>query len=140
MLGWLRKTLGAQQPKKIGDVFDAYGQILEHYPGAILDASMLPLPKTEMKALLKTVYARASDLAERNIYANAFIFLSHFQNGVGQKPVSAPASVGNIEYIKDKFDAKMEILDRWIILNNLAAAESAVLQDEWKRFLGGEPI
>jgi hypothetical protein len=40
---------------------EAYGKLLEEYPLSILDDSMLPLPKAEMKILLKALYAKTSN-------------------------------------------------------------------------------
>ena len=53
MLEWIKKTFGGEQPKTLGDVFEAYGALLERYPTAILDSSMLPMSKAKMKVLLK---------------------------------------------------------------------------------------
>jgi len=140
MFGWRKKTPGGPQPKKIGDILDAYGELLEKYPGAIIDTLMLPIPKEEMKALLKTAYSKANNQRERDNHGAVFICLSRFQNGVGQKPLMAPVGGGNIEHLKANFDAEMGVLDAWIRWNNLSLAESEILLAEWKRFQGVEPI
>lgn len=134
MFGWLKK---GSEPKTVGEVLDAYGALLENYPLAIMDVSMLPTSKTKMKALLKAMYAKASDPAQQNWIEVGFMFLSKFQDGVGPTPIDGTLSSGNA---KTNMQADMAILDKWMPWEKLSLAESEILLAEWKRFKAGEPI
>jgi len=126
MFEWFKKK------QTVEDVVHAYGVLIEgvlieKYPLAIFDVSMLPAPKTKMKTLLKTLYAKTDDEARANQIEIAFIFLSKFQDGVGPIPIENSAH-----------DVKK--LDKWLPWEKLSFAEMEILLDEWKRFKEGEPI
>jgi hypothetical protein len=121
----------------VTDVISAYSELLEKYPISILDTSMLPIPKTKMKVLLKSLYARTSDPAQRSMFETGFMFLSNFQDGVGATPIRGKLSSGDA---MANLKANMAILDKWKPWENLAYAEMEVLFAEWKRFKEGEPI
>jgi hypothetical protein len=121
----------------VTDVISAYGELLEKYPLSILDTSMLPIPKTKMKALLKTLYARASNPEQKNMLEKGFMFLSNFQDGVGATPISGKLSTGDA---KANLKANMAILEKWMPWEKLSFAEMEILLSEWTRFKEGEPI
>jgi hypothetical protein len=121
MFEWFKKK------QTVEDVVHAYGVLLEKYPLAILDVSMLPAPKTKMKALLKTLYAKTDDEARANQIEIAFIFLSNFQDGVGPIPI-------------ENSTQDMKKWDKWLPWEKLSFAEMEILLDEWKRSKEGEPI
>jgi hypothetical protein len=75
--------------RTVSDVTEAYGKLLENYPLSILDVSMLPLPKTDMKILLKALYAKTSNPQLAGHIETSFMLLSKFQHGVGA-PVESP--------------------------------------------------
>jgi hypothetical protein len=70
------------------------GELMEQYPGAILDSAMLPLPKPKMKALIKAAWIESDDRFRDGLEL-AYVYLSNFQDGVGPKPVLAPADGPN---------------------------------------------
>ena len=136
MIGWLKKTFGGEQ-QMVGDVMSAYGELLEKYPLAILDISMLPIPKAKMKIVLKALYAKANNVEQENVFETGFMFLSKFQDGVGATPVDGKLLDGDV---KANSKANMAILDKWRSWEKLSMAEMEILLAEWKRFKEGEPI
>jgi hypothetical protein len=137
MFGWMKKTLKQEPPMQVGDVLSAYGALMEKHPLAIMDISMLPIPKTKMKVLLKSLYTTANNPAQRNLFEAGFIHLSKFQDGVGHTPIDCHFPRGDI---KANSQADIEAMNKWLLLEKLSLADSEVLLAEWKRFLGGEPI
>jgi hypothetical protein len=121
----------------VNGVISAYGALLEKYPLSILDTSMLPIPKTKMKVLLKSLYAKASSPEQQNLFETGFMFLSNFQDGVDARPISGKLSKGDA---KANLKTDMAILDKWMRWEKLAFAEMEILLAEWRRFEEGEPI
>jgi hypothetical protein len=70
------------------EVIENYQEMLLKYPVAILDVSMLPVPKAKMKVLLKGMYAKQTKPEFQKYFEQAYMFLSQFQEGVGPKPIS----------------------------------------------------
>src|SRR5437660_11757126 len=114
MFGWFKKKQTA------GDIIEAYGELLEKYPMSILDVSMLPLPKTKMKLLLKSYYARASNEDQERVIENSYLLLGQFQDGVGPKPITATLLEGDVA---QKLDANIAIMAKWTAWEKLALAE-----------------
>ena len=137
MIGWLKKTFGSEPPKTVSEVMSVYGGLIEKYPLAIIDSSMLPITKTKMKALLKVLYARAGSAEEENLYETGFMFLSKFQDGVGAVPIDGKLINGDI---MENLPSNMAVLDKWMSWEKLSLAEMEILTTEWKRFKDGEPI
>jgi hypothetical protein len=135
--GFPQWALGGEKPKTpetVDEVMSAYGALLEKYPVSIMDVAMLPIPKKQMKVLLKALYAKATTAELKNHVEVGFHFLCYFQEGVGTTPIDGrTASAGQME-------AKMAILEKWTPWFTLAMAEAEALSAEWKRFLAGEPI
>jgi hypothetical protein len=126
---------GKRSPElEVTDVISVYGELLEKYPLSILDTSMLPIPKTKMKVLLKTLYAGASNPELKNSIETGFVFLSNFQDGVGVRPISGKLSKSG------SAQDNLAILDKWMPWEKVAFAEMEILLAEWKRFKEGEPI
>jgi len=137
MFGWLKKILRQNQPMQVGGVLSAYGVLIEQYPLAIMDISMLPIPKTKLKVLLKGLYARTNNPDQRNLFEAGFMHLSKFQDGVGHAPIDCHLPRGDL---KANSQADIEAMNKWLLMEKLSLADSEVLLAEWKRFLGGEPI
>jgi hypothetical protein len=135
MFDWL-KSVFAKKPT-VADAIGAYGALLENYPLAILDISMLPTSKTNMKVLLKTLYAKTTDAKFANHIEVAFMSLSKFQDGVGSVPIDGALRSGSS---KADMAADMKKLDKWLPWQKLSGAEMEILLAEWKRFKEGEPI
>src|SRR4029077_265180 len=137
MFGWLKRIALTDKPKTVGEVMDSYGALLEKYPLAIIDISMLPIPKTQMKAVLKGLYARTGDARRQELLETGFLFLSRFQDGVGPTPIEAKSIKGDV---RQNLQANMATLDKWLAWDKLSGAEMEILAGEWQRFKDGEPI
>lgn len=137
MFSWLKKTFPREQPMQVADVLSAYGALLETQDYAVKDVSLLPVSKTKLKALLKSLYARTSNAELKSHLEVAFMSLSMFQDGVGPTPINGMLlPSGGIE----NMEADMAILKKWMPWQNLVTAETEILLDEWTRFKAGEPI
>jgi len=77
----------AGQLKTVADVMDPYAELIEEHSMAIMDVATLPLPKTQMEVILKSLYAEAETREQQNLIEAGFVFLSKFQQGVGPKPI-----------------------------------------------------
>jgi hypothetical protein len=135
MLRWLKKTFGGQQRDTVEEAMSAYGSLLEKYPLAIMDIAMLPIPKAQMKVVLKALYARATTAEQENTIEIGFMFLSKFQDGVGSTPIEGVTFGGKLPT-----QADIAKLDRWTAWETLSLAEAKILVTEWERFRAGEPI
>jgi len=93
MFSWLRKTRQDAIAKKSIIVANAaiekFGELLEKYPGGYLDESWLPLPKSEMKTAFKVRWLIAKNEEEREWIKVGWFYLSSFQPGIGQTPLTA---------------------------------------------------
>ena len=114
----------------------AYRDFLVKYSIAMMDTSMLPIPKKQMKVLLKALYAKVATAELKNYIETGFTLLSKFQEGVGPTPIGGRAP------FKGKLPTQAEIahLEQWMAWEKVSIAEAEALTAEWKRFLAGEPI
>ncbi len=136
-MSWLNSIFSTKQPKTVDDIMSEYGGLLEKYPLAIMDISMLPIPKVKMKVILKALYAQARTTEDKNWFETGFMILSNFQDGVGAKPIDCKLPEGTT---KADIQAGLAIMDKWILWQKLSAAEMEILLTEWRRFKAGEPI
>jgi hypothetical protein len=91
-LSWLKKSLETRTPGRLtdaipGESIEAFGVLMERYPTAILDTSKLPLPKADMKCLFTRAWLTQTDEKVRDFLEIAYVHLSQFQDGVGDKPI-----------------------------------------------------
>src|SRR5690242_10079280 len=128
MFGWLKKS---KTEPSIGDVIAVYATLVEKHGTAILDTSMLPLPKARMKEILKAAYKQTTDAGMRGHLGVGYMFLGNFQDGVGPKPISADLPSGTS---KQEMEETVRILERWKPWNDKAMAESGTLLSEWQTF------
>ena len=136
MFGWLTSKLkprtSEQQAKLIAkavpDIMARYGKLMEEYPLAVLDTSKLPLPKPEMKTLLKVAWRMAADDYMRDAVEAAYVHLSQFQDGVGDRPIE--------HKLPDEFDPKkvMAALDPWLAWSDKTMDELKQLAAEFIEF------
>ena len=105
-------TPAPKKKKTIEEVITAYTTLLKQSPVAVIDVSMLPIPKKQMKVLLKSLYAKATTPELKDHIEASFMFLSAFQEGVGPRPIEMA----------------------W---EKLCMTEADALQVEWKRCLVG---
>jgi hypothetical protein len=124
---WLKK----KKEKTVDEVLDQYSALLIKYPIEILDISMLPLPKSQMKLVLKGLYAKEKHTDFEKHFENWFLYLSKFQEGVGDKPIDAKLLDGVSKADIDANLATLERLSRW---QRLQLAELDILSAEWKQF------
>ena len=114
--------------------------LMEPYPSAILDTTMLPLPKTEMKAALKLAWLQTESAKWREWLELGYVLLADFQDGVGATPIQ-PLDLPDLkpELLKDWLlsnagRASMEAFKRWQQWQDLAAKESDFLLAELKQW------
>jgi hypothetical protein len=136
MFGWFKK---APKEPSMGDVMDWYGELMEKYPLAIMDISMLPLPKTKMKQLLKVAYGQTTDPKMLNAIEMSFMFLSRFHDGVGSVPIDAILDHSPV-MTRATIQADADKLAKHLPWEEISLADSEILMAEWKRFKAGEPI
>lgn len=127
MFEWMKK----KKEQTVAEVLEQYQAVLMNYPIEILDVSMLPLPKSQMKKVLKGLYAKEKRTDFQKYLEDGFFYLSKFQEGVGAKPIDAKLSDG---YVKEKLDNDLEKLKRLALWQTLQLAELDVLSVEWKEF------
>jgi hypothetical protein len=89
MLGWFRKS----RPSTVKpiDAIGRLGELMEQYPSHVLDTSLLPMSKPQLKAALKQFW-RAVSPAQRQALEVGYVSLANFQDGVGSKPISLALS------------------------------------------------
>lgn len=124
----------AKTSPSVGEVIETYGALLEDYPSSILDSSMLPVPKPQMKAILKTAYRETRSEQMRRHFEVGFMFLSLFQDGVGPTPIDGNLSEGDV---KSNMLADMAALNKWIPWQERSSAEMERLLAEWNCFKEG---
>jgi hypothetical protein len=109
------------------EIIEAFGELMERYPTAILDISKLPASKQEIKRAIKEAWFATSDDKLRNFLAIAYIHLSQFQHGVGNEPVDCG--------VPKTPDAKsIERLDLYLRFAKMAMQESNLLKHEFDDF------
>lgn len=90
-----------RRPQAVHDeiIIQDYGAILENrLPGFIHDTSLLPHPKDKILKALLVGIGSSSNPEYVNALEASVIFLSHFQDGVGESislPVAAPPDTGS---------------------------------------------
>ncbi len=118
----------------VGEVIETYGALLENYPFSILDSSMLPVPKPQMKAILKTAYRETRGEQMRRHLEAGFMFLSMFQDGVGPMPIDGKLFKG---CGKSNIHAELAAFKKWMPWQERSSVEMECLLDEWNRFKKG---
>jgi hypothetical protein len=118
--GWIAKN-AFNMALKLGDLMQAH-------PHAILDTSRLPLPKPAMKLALKITWKRAPNDETRRFAENAYLHLSNFQDGAGERPIDAT--------LGDERDGRpaREILETWLPWAARSGTEVVELATELKEF------
>ena len=132
MFGWLKKRDKRPNLSPI-DAIAILGQLIEDNPDAIaIDASRLPFPKYQMKAIVKQLYSTENDETKKQLLESAFMLLAFFQEGVGPKIIF-------VSFANDPLNNTQDFGDflRW---SARVSDEMQVANSEWNRFLEGEPI
>ena len=134
MVGWFSGRKKQEQDAKSildasVDAVSTLGELMEKFPGSVLDSSMLPLPKPQMKAALKVLWTAFP--AQRDTFEVGYLYLANFQDGVGPQPVSL--NLPNTSEPK-QIVASLESTMPWI---NKTTAEMQELQRELAVFKSG---
>ncbi len=127
--------------KSPAELLDALCELMEQYPTALLDSSKLPAPKHKMKAVIKDVWKREPRL--RGPIKNAYTYLSHFQDGIGDTvldfkipalPVGANHD-GIIQIAKESVSGPHnKINEQWLMWEKISTSEMEILLQEWRAF------
>lgn len=152
-MAWLKWIFGKKREATAAEVMSAFGTLLEKHPGSVMDVSMLPRPKAEMKVLLKTFYGLTSDPKMQSALTMGFMSLADFQDGIGPNPVdpnlvdddfttSDPPTPQEIEKARRLASDPVfsDKLERFVFWQQAVAKESSDLDREWAGFLSGDPI
>ena len=129
---WFRKKPAPARYERltraIPKVMSAYGALMTRYPQAILDTSELPLPKAEMKLLLKLAWLLNDDPHTRNAVEIGYEGLSKFQDGIGETPIDPTLPANS--------DPKntLAILKPYLGISGKVRRESAELLTEFADF------
>jgi len=117
---------------EIPKVMAAYGSLLERHPMVVLDITMLPLPKPEMKKTLKIAWTLAVDEQSRRAAEYGYMQLAQFQDGVGKEPINVPKAHNPWD---DPHMKKVVVsLDRHIAWSKKVNSEMAELLVEFESF------
>jgi hypothetical protein len=133
VLKWLKRIIDGDQ-RSINELLEEYALLLENYPAAILDVSMLPLPKDKMKTILKLLYEEQTDPCFQDYFEKGFLALSRFQKGVGIGPIHALLPS---EDASSLLDGNMPAAIQNKLLQESVATELGDLVCEWERIKEG---
>ena len=128
---------------------NALGKLMVQYPAALMGTERLPVPKQEMKDLIKEAWRQEpGSRARLNI---AYLHLSQFQDGIGNAILVNPiiylssAELLDPEKTKEAFPAVLtemsgplgSAFDYWLAWEKVSLAEMEVLRLEWEEFERG---
>jgi hypothetical protein len=65
-----------------------YSALVEGFPDCVIDSSWLPANKEQMKGALKLSWLQATNAVARNWVETGWYLLSHFQDDVGEIPIT----------------------------------------------------
>jgi hypothetical protein len=85
-----------------------------------------------MKTALKIVWITAPNDQMRNHVEVGFVLLSHFQDGIGDKPLKL--QLPDVADLKKDADKHLAVMDRWLLVEKKSQAEMTVLSEEFKQF------
>jgi hypothetical protein len=123
------------------DLIGKLGELMERYPIALLDSARLPASKQTLKTVIKDVWRREPAL--RGQLAHAYLYLSHFQDGIGHDILDGKlpgnlSATDDLEAIRqqaaDLTGPKGEPLRQWIAWSKVSTAEMEILLQEWQAF------
>ena len=125
----LETHLAGRRTKAVPDgLIEAFGVLMERYPTAILDTSKLPLPKASMRRVLMDAWLAQTDQKTRTFLEIAYVHLSQFQDGVGDKPIDCklPSDADP--------EKKMAILEPYLRFSSAVTEEAESLRAELEDF------
>jgi hypothetical protein len=71
----------------IAKIIQAYGKALEDSAGGFADVTALPLPKEQMKVVIKLAWVGETDAKRKEQLEAGFMLLSDFREDVGPVPI-----------------------------------------------------
>jgi hypothetical protein len=115
------------------DLADQLGELMERYPGVIMDSKVLPLPKVFMKAALQHVWRALDDESQRAAIEVAFLHLANFQDGLGDRPVNIMLSAdADPRKVSDALGAALPWMDKSMKkMESLKAELDAFKRSPW---------
>jgi len=125
----LEARLAGRQIEAIPEgAIEAFGVLMERYPTAILDTSKLPLPKADMRRVFMDEWLAQTDEKTRTFLEIAYIHLSQFQDGVGDKPIDCtlPSDADP--------KRKIAILEPYLRFSSAVTEEAESLRIEFEEF------
>jgi hypothetical protein len=133
MFGWGRPKSNRPSsdltPDAMRDAIVRYGSIMERHGTAVLDVSLLPLPKPQMKQAFRIAWGDA-DTFMKNAIEEAYVFLACFQEGVGDKPIDCRLPSGTVP------EKDMAVLEPWLRWSKTVQSEMEMLATELREFTG----
>lgn len=121
-------------PEDIFSVVSAYGRIIEQQNESALPLTMLPLPKDQMKTVLKLAWVAVNQQSGKDAVEAGYSYLAHFREGI-----DSPISYGldELRAAAEKQDLNSETLkgfsDRVSLFDEITA-ESLILAREFDEF------
>lgn len=131
-------------PKSSAELLGGFCELIERHPASLLDASRLPAPKQEMKAVIREVWQREPKL--RDLLGHMYLELSHFQDGIGD--ALGPTLPSSADGVADRHD--LEALQQGSIemtrptgehfrqrrlWEKASLSELEILKQEWAKFV-----
>ena len=125
----LETHLAGRRTKAVPEgLIEAFEVLMERYPTAILDISKLPLPKANMRRVLMDAWLAQTDQKTRTFLEIAYVHLSQFQDGVGDKPIDCklPSDADS--------EKKMAVLEPYLRFSSAVTEEAESLRAELEDF------
>src|SRR6266550_7303605 len=125
----LEARLAGRQIEAVPEgAIEAFGVLMERYPTAILDTSKLPLPKADMRRVFMDEWLAQTDEKTRTFLEIAYIHLSQFQDGVGDKPIDCtmPSDADPKK--------KIAVLEPYLRFSSAVTDEAESLRAEFEEF------
>lgn len=151
------RVTAAPTGKSSAELLGELGELMERYPfTALLDTSRLPAPKQKLKAVIKEVWKTEPKL--RNELAQAYLYLSHFQDGIGdvvlecklpnrseerdRRILGGTASAHDLEVVRQEAreiaeGPTGENFRQWLMWEKVSQSEMEILIQEWASFQRG---
>jgi hypothetical protein len=131
-------------PPSSAALLGALGELMEQHPTALMDTSRLLAPKQRMKAVIKEAWQKEPGL--RPQLAQAYLYLSHFQDGIGDVVLDSkfPATKTGADGAPDLEAVRQQAIEltgpkgenfrQWIEWSKLSLSEMETLSQEWRAF------
>ena len=131
-------------PKSSAELLGAFCELMEQHPTSQFDISRLPASKQKMKGVIREVWQREPKL--RDLLGHMYLYLSHFQDGIGDALDSTlPSSADGVADPHD-LDALQqgplemtrptgEHFRQRRLWEKASLSEMEILKQEWAKFV-----